>query len=221
MNRAEVGLATVDEQQVRPFFLAFCPTYDDFFHHPKVIKGLTLDDVFSVLFFGRSPFAHDNACSHALIALQLRHVKTNDVVELLHPKGFRAFIRRPLFERAAGFCCHSLKLNLGVLPSEGGEVFQIAALRYADFYRGAPPFVQPGLETVKDGNRREKQAWWGPMSIVLGDEHRHGFADVAPVHGRPRFLALDDAFVSVQDHDSSEVAFGHDADGIAVAIDLA
>ena len=98
LNGAEVRFPPVDEQEVRPLFLSLCPTDHDFLHHPKVVECFTLDDVFPVLLFCRTTVAHDHACTHTLVALQLRHVKTDDVVKLLHPERFRPFVGCSLFE---------------------------------------------------------------------------------------------------------------------------
>ena len=135
LNGAEVGFPTVDEQQVRPFFLAFGPAHHDFFHHAQVVHCLALDDVFPVLAFGRPAVAHHDAGTDPFIALKLGHVEAYDVVELAHAQGLRPFVGCPLFERAAGFVGHALQLNLGVLAGEGGEVFEVATLRCANLDR--------------------------------------------------------------------------------------
>ena len=59
------------------------------------------------------------------------------------------------------------------------------------------------------------------MGVVFGDEHGHGFAEIAAVDGRPGFLPLHDAFVSVENDQRCQVAFMGDADGVAVPVDLA
>ena len=107
------------------------------------------------------------------------------------------------------------------MSGERGEVFQIATLRRADLYGGAPALVQPGLQPVKDGNRGEHQARRGSVRVMLGDEHGDGFTNIASVNSRPCFLALDDALVSMQHNDGSEVAFAGDADSVTVPVDLA
>ena len=150
LNGAEVGFATVDEQQVRPFFLALGPAHNHFFHHAQVIHRFALDDVFRYSLVGAS-VAHHHARTDTLVALKLGHVKANDVVELVHAQGLGTLIGCPLFERAAGFVGHALKLNLGVLPGEGGEVLKVATLGCANLDRRASTLVQPRLETVKMG----------------------------------------------------------------------
>ena len=135
LDGAEVGLAAVDEQQVRPFFLALCPAHDDFFHHAQIVHRFAFDDVFPVLAFGRSTVAHHDAGTDPFIALKLGHVEAHDVVELVHAQGLCSFVGCPLFERAAGFVGHALQLNLGVLAGEGGEVLEVAALGCANFNR--------------------------------------------------------------------------------------
>ena len=59
------------------------------------------------------------------------------------------------------------------------------------------------------------------MGIMLSDEHGDRFSNVAPMNGRPRLLALDDAFVGMQHHQRRQIALSSKADGIAVPIHLA
>ena len=153
LYRAEVGFATVDEQEVRPFFLSLRPTHHHFLHHSQVIKGLALHDVLPVFFFRRSPVAHHDACTDPLIALQLGHVKADDVVELAHAEGFGTLVSGTLLKRTAGLCSHPLELNLRVLPRKRGQVFQVATLGRSYLYRRASSFVQPRLQSVKNRNR--------------------------------------------------------------------
>ncbi len=49
LDGAEVGFAAVNKQQIRPLFLPFRPSDNDFFHHPKVVDGVAFDHVLSVL----------------------------------------------------------------------------------------------------------------------------------------------------------------------------
>ena len=98
LDRVEVGLSAIEQKQVRPFILAFEPPLNDLLHHTKVVHGVAFDRVGAVLLLGRTTVSQHDACPDPFLALQLRHVETDDVIQPFEAQQHGAFIGSPLLQ---------------------------------------------------------------------------------------------------------------------------
>ena len=92
LDRGQMRLPAVDQEQIRPLLLSLEPPLDHLAHHSKIVHCPVLHTVGSVLPLQRPTMSQDHGCTDPRLTLELGHVEADDVIQPGHPEQRRRLI---------------------------------------------------------------------------------------------------------------------------------